>query len=109
MNLAQMAIVGLASAGVARAYASLGLVSLSMRWLNYAISCCAGLIGAWLALRSPVMQSLALVVSVFFSMAALTVYHLLRWYFDLLQERTHTAGADGEAEQQLFTVKANQT
>lgn len=104
MSLAQIVIVTLAGVGVARAYAGLGLVCRSLKWLNEVVSCSAGLTGAWIALHTPALQHIALVVSLLFSMAALTLYHLLRWYFDLLHERTHPAGTDGEAEHQFFAM-----
>lgn len=101
MNLAQLIVVCLASASVARAYISLGLMNERLKWLNYVIALAAGFIGAWVGLANPALRSMALVVSVLFAVIALAMYHGLRWYFVFAQAHTGKTEVEIQAEQRI--------
>ena len=105
MNLAQLIIVCLASASVARAYISLGLVSDKLRWLDYVIALIAGTVGAWVGLTIPAFESMALVISVFNSILSLAVYHFLRWYFVLASEIEQDVADERKADQHLLAIE----
>lgn len=104
MNLAQLIVVCLASASVARAFISLGLMSYRMKWLNYVIGLMAGILGAWLGLTNPSFKNMALVVSILFAIVALALYHGLRWYFVLDKTIDSKALTDLEAEQNFLAI-----
>jgi hypothetical protein len=106
MNLAQLVVVCLASASVARAFISLGLMSYKMKWLNYAIALMAGILGAWFGLINPAFKNMALVVSVLFAIVALALYHGLRWYFVLDKTIDSKNLADLESEQNFLAIES---
>ena len=103
MGLAQLIVICFASAGVAWAFISLGLMSYRQRWLNYVIALAAGIVGAWLGLTHPAFKSIALVVSVFTSVLSLAVYHGLRWYF-VSSKTEQEAQMELDAEQNFFAI-----
>lgn len=104
MSLAQLIVVSLASAGVARAFISLGLLSYRLRWLNYVIALVAGIVGGWLGLAYPAFKSIALVVSVFLAVLSLAVYHGLRWYFVLSKSEEEDGLMELDTDQNFLAI-----